>query len=219
MGFGITGIVNALKQKALIRYVPANQGKTIQELEEEYGITGFSRYGIVGAYASIVGDIQQVIPDVRKAETERLQSEVNEYALEDGSVVAQHIIQRPVEVVLYFEETNAGKFISNVASYAFGLFGNKQKSLYDQIQEIWRDKIPVEIVTDQNIYKNMVIASAPITQKAPYKNAIQVACTFKQLTTATPETFSYKGATAGIDKAASTLLKGGRQFLKEKFGD
>ena len=48
MGWGLTGIVNALTQKALIRYVPVTEGKTIEQLEEEQGITGFGNFAIMG---------------------------------------------------------------------------------------------------------------------------------------------------------------------------
>lgn len=224
MGWGITGIVNALTQKALIRYVPVSEGKTIEELEEELGIGGFGNFAIIGVMGNAVGSvtgaghIEQVTPDVRKAETERLQSDVTDYALEDGSIVSQHIIQHPREVVLYFEETNAGKMVANVGAAVLGLMGQRPKTVYDQLLEIWEDKIQVEITTDQNIYKNMVMTSAPITQKAPYKGALQISCTFKQITRAVNDGFGYKGSTTAWDKAASKLREGGRQILKSITG-
>lgn len=224
MGWGVTGIVNALTQKALIRYVPVSEGKTIEELEEEQGITGFGNFAIMGVLGNAVGSItgaghiEQVTPDVRKSETERLQSDVTDYALEDGSIVSQHVIQHPREVVLYFEETNAGKMVANVGGAILGMAGSRPKTVYDQLIEIWEDKVQVEITTDQNIYKNMVMTSAPITQRAPYKGALQISCTFKQLSRAVSDNFGYKGVTTAWDKAASKLKEGGRQVLKSIVG-
>lgn len=219
MGFGITGLVNAVTSKALIRYVPADKEKTIAQYEEEYGISGFGQYAVVGSLASLVGDIKQVTPDVRKSESLRLQSEITEYALEDGSIVAQHIIQRPLEVTLVFEETNAGKFASSIMGAALDFIGMAPQSLYDQLFEIWKDKIQCEIITDQDIYKNMAVSSMPIMQKAPYKGAYQVMCSFTQITKAVPEVMAKRGKTPGLQKAASALIKGGKQVLQNIQGE
>lgn len=219
MGFGIAGVVKAITNKALIRYVPADKEKTIAEYEDEYGISGFGQYAVVGSLASLVGDIKQITPDVRKSESVRMQSDITEYALEDGSIASQHIIQRPLEVTLVFEETNAGKFLTNLMATAMDFMGMAPQSLYDQLCEIWRDKIQCEIITDQDVYKNMAVKSLPIMQKAPYKGAYQVMCSFVQITKINGDKIKYKGKTPSLQKAASKLVLGGKQILQKIQGD
>lgn len=213
MGFGVSGIVKSFTKKALIRYLKPEMGMSISDWEEQnQGTFGAITQSALSGLGTMLGVVQEIKPDVRKAETARLQSEVTEYAVEDGSVIAQHIIQRPLEVALYFEETNAGKMWTNILNT---IRPSNQQSLYSQLNEIWKNKLEVEIITDQDIYKNMVLTSAPITQKSPYKNALQISCTFKQITKAKLNWISYKGATASLQKAASKKIDGGRQTTSE----
>lgn len=219
MGFGITGIVQAVTQKALIRYVPKNGNMSLEEIDEKFG-GSFGQYALVGTVQSVTGfKIKNISPDVKKGNTVRMQSDVTEYAVEDGSIIAQHIIQRPLEVTLTFEETNAGKMVSNIMGFVGEtFFGMENQSMYDKLCEIWEDKIKVEITTDQDIYKNMVVKSMPIMQSAPYKGAYKVMCSFTQITTTNP-VVKRKGKTPSIQKAATALMQGGRQLLTRVSGD
>lgn len=219
MGFGIgtaLGMANAIfgETKALIRYLPkkVNIDGDIINLE---GLT-YSNVKDVEELGydlkALLGVAKSINPDVRKGETVRLQSDITEYAVEDGSIVSEHIIQRPIEVTLTFEETNAGKMIDKVVGIvSSAITGTKDQSMYDKLLEIWEDKIQVEITTDQDIYKNMVIKSMPIVQSAPYKGAYKVMCTFQQITT--PTMVKRRAKTSALEKSASTLVDGGKQLL------
>ncbi len=219
MGFGITGVVQAITQKALIRYVPKKSKLSLEEIDNKLGEWSWlGQYTLVGTVQSLANDIKNITPDVRKGETLRLSSDVTEYAVEDGSIIAQHIIQRPLEVTLTFEETNTGKMIGNIMGFVGEtFFGMENQSLYDKLLEIWEDKLQVEITTDQDIYKNMVVKSMPIMQASPYKGAYKVMCSFTQITT--PGMIRRKGKTSAIQKACSALVQGGRQLLTKVSGD
>lgn len=233
MGFGITGFVKAATKKALIRYVDPefNESRKEAGLSEMTlddfkvqgdgtiigGLTAYAKESIGGYLASFIGIIQDVKPDVRKAESHKYRSTVTQYAVEDGTILSQHIIQQPIQVTLQFEETNAGigkmlSGITNLVSMATGIsFG---KSTFEQLTEVWERKIPVEIVTENRIYKNMVIENLPIMHKSPYKGALQIMVDFIQLSTYQIEIAEKKGITNAINNAANAVKSGGKQQLE-----
>ena len=222
MGFGITGLVNSITAKALIRYVPKDSKYTLEEIDEKSlgGAAGFlNSYAAVGTVQSMLGyKIKNISPDVKKGNSIRMMSDITEYALEDGSIVAQHIIQNPVEVTLTFEETNAGKAIGNLMGAAAEVFlGAENQSTYDKLVEIWEDKLKVEIITDNDIYKNMVIKSAPIVENAPYRGAYKVMATFRELVDTNPEN-KKKPKTMSLAKACMKMVKGGLQVAQKVVG-
>lgn len=213
MGFGISGFVKGLTKKALIRYVDPlmAQYKTLEQIDAEAEAQGLIAGYIQSSLNELVGIVKTITPDVRKSEVHKLRSNVTETAMEDGSIVSQHVIQRPVEITLQFEETNAGKMISNIIGAGLSLLGAKRETTFDKLYEIWEQKIPVQIVTEQKIYNNMVIESMPIIHKQPYKGALQIMCDFKQLNFYTAGTFPYKGSSKNINKSVSPRVEGGTQ--------
>lgn len=232
MGFGITGFVKAATQKALIRYVDpefnekvkekTGQGLTLEDFNIEGdgtfmgNVTASVKGSISGYLASFLGIIQDVKPDVRKSESHKYQSEVTQYAVEDGTIFSQHIIQRPIKVTLQFEETNAGKMIQNIVGSAERMLtGTSKKTIFEQLVEIWERKIPVEIVTDQKIYKNMVIENLPIMHKSPYKGALQIMVDFIQLSTFQIQVDDKKGITKAVTKAANKAKSVGKQAVAD----
>ena len=158
-----------------------------------------------------VGDynVNSLTPDVRKSEVHKYRSNITEVALEDGSIAAQHIIQRPIEITLQFEVTNSDKMLATALEF-FGLAN--QRPVFDKLTDIWRRKIPVTIITEQAQYTNMAVENMPIVHKQPYKNALQIMVDFKQLSYSTIAGF--KGKTKEIDKSVSPKQEGGMQTTK-----
>lgn len=225
MGFGISGIAKSFTKKALIRYLDPtfaeSTGYTLDRLDSEIAakqgesITGFIQGAVAGSLLGLVGVIQSITPDVRKSETHKFRSTVTEVPLEDGSIAAQHIIQHPIEMTLQFEETNAGKMFSNLANAGLSMLGANVKSTFDQLYEIWEKKLPVQIVTEQKIYNNMVVQNMPIMQNQPYKEALKIMVDFKQLTVVTLSALQAKSTDAGINKSAAKKLDGGHQITQK----
>lgn len=213
MGFGVTGFIKSATQKALIRYVDPDSEEA-QKLDNEP--EGYLK-SIYSSYKQeFLGILQEIRPDVRKAESHQYKSEVTQYAVEDGTIFSQHIIQQPVRVSLQFEETNAGKMFSNIiGAAARWITGTNKKTMFEQLVEIWERKIPVEIVTDQKIYKNMVVENLPIMHKAPYKGALQVMVDFVQLSTFQIQVDEKKGTTKAITKAANKVKSVGKQAVAD----
>lgn len=233
MGFGITGFVKTVTKKALIRYVEPefnealkNAGLSEMTLDDFTvqgdgtilgGIEAYAREAIGGYLASFIGVIQEVKPDVRKSELHRYKSNVTQYAVEDGSIFTQHIIQQPIKVSLQFEETNAGfgTMLSGIMNMAQMVISPYSKTMFEQLIDIWEKKIPVEIVTEHRIYKNMVIESLPIAHKSPYKRALQVNVDFIQLSTYQFDVDEKKGKTESVNKSANAVKSGGKQQLED----
>lgn len=213
MGFGITSFVSRGTRKALIRWIdPDNNENEVNDNSQGESLTGQSLMDNAKSFLTLalVGDLatNSITPDVRKSEVHKYRSNITEVALEDGSIAAQHIIQRPIDITLQFEETNSGKMIANVLS-AVGLID--QVSTFDKLTDIWRRKIAVTIITEQAQYDNMVIENMPIVHKEPYKNALQIMVDFKQLSFSTIAGFQYKGSTKNIQKSVSPRVEGGMQ--------
>lgn len=215
MGFGISSFVSRGTRKALIRWIDpennnesdvydnSNEGSIFDPKSIAQNAKQFLTLALVGDLAT-----NSITPDVRKSEVHKFRSNVTETAMEDGSIVSQHVIQRPIEITLQFEETNSGKMISNVLS-SLGFID--QVSTFDKLVDIWTRKIPVQIITEQAQYDNMVIESMPIIHKQPYKGALQIMCDFKQLNFYTAGTFPYKGKSKNINKSVSPRVEGGTQ--------
>lgn len=213
MGFGISSFVSRGTRKALIRWVdPEDEKQEVKDnsLGEEVEGQSFADNAKNFLTLALVGDlaIRSITPDVRKSEVHKYRSSVTEVALEDGSIAAQHIIQKPIEMTLQFEETNSGKMIANVLS-ALGFID--QVSTFDKLTDLWRRKIPVTIITEQAQYDNMVIENMPIVHQQPYKGALKVMADFKQLSFYTLAGFQYKSNSKSVQKSVSARVEGGTQ--------
>lgn len=222
MGFGISSFVSRGTRKALIRWVDPENNNESEVFDNSQDESIFNPKSIAQnakqfLTLSLVGDLatNSITPDVRKSEVHKYRSNVTEVTLEDGSIAAQHIIQRPIEITLQFEETNSGKMIANVLS-ALGFID--QMSTFDKLVDIWRRKIPVTIITEQAQYENMVIENMPIIHKQPYKGALQIMCDFKQLSFYNLAGFQYKGSSKSINKSISSRVEGGMQTTTEVGG-
>lgn len=212
MGFGI--------RKALIRWFDPEDEEVLKQLfdnttqEDVANAKSLTQVAKDYITMAVVGSLlaNEIVPDVRKSEAHKYKSDVTEYALENGAIVAQHIIQSPIEVSLSFEETNSGKMVSNILQKA-GLI-SKSKT-FDQLVDIWKRKIPVSIITEHQEYKNMVIKNLPIMHQQPYKGALKIMVDFIQLTTATTQLVNYRGKTTNIQKSAQKTVDAGQQQLGE----
>ena len=219
MGFGISSFVSRGTRKALIRWVDPEDEKqevkdnSLGEEVEGQSMAKNSKNNFLTL--AFVGDItsRSITPDVRKSEVHKFRSSVTEVALEDGSIAAQHIIQKPIEMTLQFEETNAGMFGKTLSQIGriTGIDSLVQTTVYDKLTDIWRRKIPVTIITEQAQYDNMAIENMPIVHQQPYKGALKVMADFKQLSYYTLAGFQYKSNSKSVQKSVSARVEGGTQ--------
>lgn len=193
MGFGVSNILNKYIHKALISWD-----------DHEYIENGF--YGLVEK-----GNIQV---DVKISETHKFSNNVTEQTMEDGSIVAEHVISNPIDLTIQFEETNntvlnqMSPLLEEVGISKFGPAGT-----FEKLEKLWRYKVPLTITTQHKQYTNMQIAHMPIMHRAPYKNSIQVVIDLRQMNFSTIETTAYRSKNAGTQKSAMDTVKSGLQSL------
>ena len=164
------------------------------------------KYKGAGTQDFIEGEVDENVikPDVKRSETHGYQSNVTQMALEDGSIVAEHIIQQPITVSVQFEETN-GLLIS----------GTVQKNgTFDKLVDIWKNKTVCQVITEHKIYDNMVVQNMPIQHRAPYKGALSITCDFTQLSFTSPTRAVFIGKSEGLTKSSSGTVQGGQQKMK-----
>ena len=185
MGFGISNLIQKYTRPALIVY--ENEELQVEEI---------------------------IKPDVKKSETHNYNSSVTEQALENGSIVSEHVVQKPLTVSLEFVETN--NTVAARSTYLRNEFNSQldRKTTFDKLVEIWENKSVCQIITEHKIYNNMVLTAAPIKHQAPFKASLSISCDFKQLNFAQPITTIYVGKSDDLTKAASATQNGGFQKLK-----
>lgn len=215
MGFGISGILRAATKAALIQWVDPDAEP--MEEEEQSLLQSVASTAAKMATTALVGNLarNEITPDVRKGETHKYSSMVTETAMEDGSVISQHIIQKPIEISLQFEETNAGKTLAKVLD-ALGVI--ETTPTFDKLVDIWKRKIPVKIITEQASYDNMVIENMPIMHSKPYKGTLKIMVDFKQLSLVSVYGDQYKASDKKIEKAISKTVEGGQQIAQKVQG-
>jgi len=204
------GKINNFFKPALIRYV---KPETSDEQRGWWGSEAIAKLEMIMAQALTFGDDglnQSINPAVKKQELHSFQSDVTEQTMEDGSIISEHVIQKPISITLSFEETNS----SLEQSAAVQLLGGQQKvfgtmSVFDKLVEVWEKKIICQIVTEHKIYNNMVIANLPIQHTSPYRHSIKVTVDFVQLNFARPVQTIYLGKSAGTTMSAMATQSAG----------
>lgn len=204
------GKVNNFFKPALIRYV---KPETSDEQRGWWGAESIAKLEMIMAQALNFSDDglnQSINPSVKKQEMHSFQSDVTEQTMEDGSIISEHVIQKPISISLSFEETNS----SIEQSAAVQMVGGQQKvfgtmSVFDKLVEVWEKKIICQIVTEHKIYNNMVIANLPIQHIAPYRHAINVTVEFVQLNFSRPVKTIYMGKSIGTTMSSMATQSAG----------
>lgn len=202
MGLGITGVVNTLMKSAIIEWQDPDAEPIVDTNSK------IVNYAVDYLYGLVAGN--SIKPDVKKSESHRYQSEVTQNVMEDGSIVAEHIIQRPIVVTLSFEMTNGSlgaRFVPNIARWV------GYDTVFDKLVKIWEKKIECTVITHHKKYENMVIENMPIVHKSPYKGAYQVMCDFIQLKKRDLG-YKYPAKELSTSKSAMKTVEGGLQKTK-----
>jgi len=116
--------------------------------------------------------------DVLVEQEYTLSSEVTEHPVEDGFVVADHIIKQPLKLSMVIAVSN-----SPVTWYTrFG--GNSPDlipSVIAQLEQIYNDGQPITIVTSTKIYENMVMTEAKIPRNTENGRIVKIPLEFTKI--------------------------------------
>lgn len=103
----------------------------------------------------------------RKQEVYNYTAEVTKHAVEDGSIYTDHVILQPIQIDLSFEISN---FDPQQVKYSFNL-----------LVEIWKQRVPFDLITEQQKVPNVIILTMKLINTAPLWNTIDVQASFQQL--------------------------------------
>ena len=164
----------------------------IKKYNLQKGIISWTRNDKIGS--------GQIYADVKVSETHQFRNEITEQTMEDGSVVDEHVINKPIVISIQIYETN---YTGNPAS------------VFEKLVKIWEAKALLTLTTQHKIYQNMVISNMPITHRAPTKNSLSISCDMKQITFSKISTFQYVSKIKDVEMSASETVQGGPQQLQD----
>lgn len=179
MGFGISNLINFFTQKALISW---------------------------DATTSVAPG--EIYAEVKIGEYHKYSNDVTENAMEDGSIIDEHIISKPIELTLQIQETNSAKMLT-----AFGL-GTKNLDTFEQLVKLCENKVELTITTEHKQYKHMIIKNMPIAHKAPYKDTLDISIDLIQLNFSNLQSSLYKAIDKATSMAALPTINAGMQQPK-----
>lgn len=107
---------------------------------------------------------------------------VTEHATEEGSILSDHVIKKPILVVVSFGISNwsGGEGLEPLSSYAL-----------DILEAAWNQRIPVELETAHKKIPNMVLQGFSATNALPDWRALTCRATFKQVKPVVLQTVIY----------------------------
>ena len=134
--------------------------------------------------------------DVVTEESHEMVSEVTEFEIEDGSLITDHVIKKgkrlkitglisddPITILQTGLLERASSIIpANLKSrLGFGIGGKPSKNTFDVFEEIYDNKIIVEIVTGLKKYDTMAMIDLNIPRSSKTVRSLQFTATFKQI--------------------------------------
>jgi hypothetical protein len=132
---------------------------------------------------------------VKSQESYAFNAEATQHAVESGAIFSDHIILHPVKVVVSAEVTNWER-------------GSAQNAL-QLIEQLWRNRLPVELMTEHKILKDMFLISFEADNSIPNWGALTFRATFQQIKLVKLQT-----ASVPPEKVAPTAQTGGPETPK-----
>lgn len=143
-------------------------------------------------------DVVTEIPlDARVGSTYRFSSEITQFPVESGATITDHAHLRPDEIQL--EGMVSDTPVNELPTY-LGLRGDRElktaglrsQTAFDALFTVWRDRLPLTVVTEYMVFEDMLIESFEIP-KSPdrgeaiwFNMSLRKIITVKSLTAALP---------------------------------
>jgi len=119
--------------------------------------------------------VDLVFFDLILNEEHRMTNKVSEHNIEDGQPITDHIENQLLH----------GGLTGLITNYSIRrpgvLFGNVAQKNFDLLEQIWKERRLVEIVTILRVYKNVAITDISVQRSETTGAAISVSVTFKQV--------------------------------------
>ena len=213
MGLGITGIV----ESAVDLFFPGLISWQNTRTTRKYTAKGISFSILKNTYTLTDDKTGYVFPagtirvNVKKQETHKFSNTITSQTMEDGSEIADHVINNPIELTLQFEETNTASLSGIYDTITSLTKGEEPIGIFEKLKLLWEYKIPLTITTEHYRYTDMQIENMPISHVSPYKGALQVVVDLKKMQYSKIKKFTYKSSNEATNKSASETTAGGMQ--------
>ena len=137
-------------------------------------------------------------------ETFDFTSDVTSHAVESGQDVSDHIRNKPDEISV------TGIIGSNSGFFDAGL--NRKNDVYNQLREIHKNEIPVDIVTGLDVFNSMGLTALKIDRNVSNANGLSFIARFKKVQVVASERVDLgELADPEVQRAASAKQNAGRQ--------
>ena len=121
-----------------------------------------------------IGEIEL---DASLSESHQFDSEVTQYPVEDGSVITDHIQNRPDKLTINgFVSNTPVRLFSSVAIDLVRTSGNSGR--FDALERIHRERVLVDIVTPLKSYTDMAMESLTVPRNAAIGDTLEFSATF-----------------------------------------
>jgi len=114
--------------------------------------------------------------DVSTSETYTFTSETTDIVLQDGSIVNDHIINKPYDIKV------SGIVSNSPISLLYYKDTNDAKKFYDELKSLRDNRILVTVSTGLDVFDSMAITSIIVTRDKDKSNALFVDIGFKKFT-------------------------------------
>lgn len=137
--------------------------------------------------------------DALLTERESLNSRATRYYVEQGAPITDHIRQESPQLSI-------SGTVSSASVRIFGAAGRERLvQAKDALRKIYREQLPVTIVTGLDVYTDMAMERCEINRSADRGNALDIDCEFVKIRTATLN----RAELPPINVAADVLGKAG----------
>jgi hypothetical protein len=163
---------------------------------------------------SRIGEIEA---DILIEEEITLESEVTEHPVEDGFPVSDHVIRSPVTISCVVGISAAPVTWLD----RLGKEPGKLAAAREEFMRIYKEALPVTIVTQSLYLENMVMTSAAFKKDGESRALLRVPCTFRQIRKVTVKSADIPQNIVDldmIDRAGQTEAAGGAAGLDEADG-
>lgn len=108
-----------------------------------------------------------------------------EHPIQTGAAITDHVIIGPQELTIQIGMSDVAKSLVN-GQFTGGW--SRSVTAYKIIKELWRNRIPLQIVTRLDVYQNMIVENIIATDTYENLNNLKATITFRELLIARVET-------------------------------
>ena len=152
--------------------------------------------------------------DIVKSRTINFKNDITENPVEDGSVISDNIIERPVEIIidgLISQASLSNSILNNILSFENPLKSNSDRiqDAYNVLDELRKERTATIIETPQGaVFRDMFIKDLSINDLPKTGEALSFNVTFRHINFVTSQLVIVSNTTISLDTAKATTNYG-----------